>query len=268
MPTTVMHIKTDKKTGKAAAEVAKERAAEAGETVKEFAGQAGRPRRSREAGRKVREQARRHHHGGERAEAEAVAEEAKKGYDLLIIGLDKTVARKNEFHDDVTKLAAGFEGPLAVVDARDEHRERTARRQAQHPGAGQRHRCFAPRRRGRHRAGARQQGAADRALRHPGRQEERRANTRKRSSRTSSNWRKPTRWTLRTAVRADVAPDEAIMKETARRKHNLVVMGVGRRPGEKLFFGDTAAALLEKSERSLLFAAMVSTRSPSPISAG
>ena len=49
---------------------------------------------------------------------------------------------------------------------------------------------------------------------------------------------------LRTAVRADVAPDEAILKETARRKHNLIVMGVGRRPGEKLFFGDTAAALL------------------------
>ena len=41
MPTTVMHIKTDRKTGKAAAEVARERAAEAGETVKEFASKAG-----------------------------------------------------------------------------------------------------------------------------------------------------------------------------------------------------------------------------------
>jgi hypothetical protein len=35
----------------------------------------------------------------------------------------------------------------------------------------------------------------------------------------------------------------------------LVVIGTGRRPGEKLFFGGTAAALLEKSVRSLLFAA-------------
>ncbi len=60
---------------------------------------------------------------------------------------------------------------------------------------------------------------------------------------------------LRTAVRADLAPDEAILKESARHKHNLIVMGVGRRPGEKLFFGDTAAALLENSERSLLFVA-------------
>jgi nucleotide-binding universal stress UspA family protein len=33
------------------------------------------------------------------------------------------------------------------------------------------------------------------------------------------------------------------------------VMGVGRRPGDKLFFGDTAAALLEKSKGSLLFVA-------------
>jgi nucleotide-binding universal stress UspA family protein len=35
----------------------------------------------------------------------------------------------------------------------------------------------------------------------------------------------------------------------------LVVLGVGRRPGEKLFFGDTAAALLERSDKSLLFVA-------------
>ena len=106
---------------------------------------------------------------------QAVAEEAKKGYDLLIIGLDKTVARKNEFHDDITKLAAGFEGPLAVVDARDLHRDE--------PLAGKLS-ILVPvngtdvsrrARRGRHRAGARQQGGADRALCHPGRQEGRAA---------------------------------------------------------------------------------------------
>jgi nucleotide-binding universal stress UspA family protein len=53
--------------------------------------------------------------------------------------------------------------------------------------------------------------------------------------------------TIRTAVRSNVAADDAILKEMARGRHNLVVMGVGRRPGDKLFFGDTAAALLEKS---------------------
>jgi len=41
----------------------------------------------------------------------------------------------------------------------------------------------------------------------------------------------------------------------SRREYNLVVIGAGRRPGEKLFFGDTAATLLEKSKQSLLFIA-------------
>jgi nucleotide-binding universal stress UspA family protein len=60
---------------------------------------------------------------------------------------------------------------------------------------------------------------------------------------------------LRTAVRANVAADEAILKELSRKEYNLVVVGAGRRPGEKLFFGDTAATLLEKSKQSLLFVA-------------
>ena len=54
---------------------------------------------------------------------------------------------------------------------------------------------------------------------------------------------------IRTAVVAERAADEAILGEFDRRNHNLVVMGVGRRPGDKLFFGDTASAL------SLLFVA-------------
>jgi nucleotide-binding universal stress UspA family protein len=56
-------------------------------------------------------------------------------------------------------------------------------------------------------------------------------------------------------VVADTTADDAILGEAKRRKHNLIVIGVGRRPGEKLFFGDTAANLLEKSENSLLFVA-------------
>ena len=57
----------------------------------------------------------------------------------------------------------------------------------------------------------------------------------------------------KTAVRAETAADEAILKETAKRHHNLIVMGVERRPGEKLFFGETATAILEKSDRSIVF---------------
>jgi nucleotide-binding universal stress UspA family protein len=60
---------------------------------------------------------------------------------------------------------------------------------------------------------------------------------------------------VRTAIMADSAANDAIVKETARRKHNLIVLGVGRRPGERLFLGDTAAGLLANAECSLLFVA-------------
>ena len=54
------------------------------------------------------------------AETEAVAEEAEKGYDLMVVGAgkDRRAPQPNST-TSVTKLAAGFEGPLAVVDVRD-----------------------------------------------------------------------------------------------------------------------------------------------------
>jgi nucleotide-binding universal stress UspA family protein len=61
--------------------------------------------------------------------------------------------------------------------------------------------------------------------------------------------------TTRTAVHADVAPHDAILAEVKQRRHDLIVMGVSRRPGDKLFFGDTAAAVLEKSPASIVFVA-------------
>ena len=57
----------------------------------------------------------------------------------------------------------------------------------------------------------------------------------------------------KTAVRTENSADEAVLKEMEKRKHNLIVMGVERRPGEKLFFGETATAILEKSDRSIVF---------------
>jgi len=35
--------------------------------------------------------------------------------------------------------------------------------------------------------------------------------------------------------------------------HDLIVMGVQRRPGDKLFFGETAAGVLENSPISVVF---------------
>jgi K+:H+ antiporter len=252
MPTTVMHIKTGKKTGKAAAAAEKEKAREAGETVKDVAEKtelAKKPDKTSDGTLDVTtivENA---------PNAEAVAEEAKKGYGLMIIGLEKTVARRNEFHDDVTGLAAGFEGPLAVVDARDQHLE--------HPLRGKLNILVPVNGTDVSRRAAEVAIALARAGKTPltalyiapGGKKRRSRQYEEAILKDVVGLAESYELALRTAVRADVAPEDAIQKETARRKHNLIVIGVGRRPGEKLFFGDTAAALLEKSECSLLFVA-------------
>ena len=58
---------------------------------------------------------------------------------------------------------------------------------------------------------------------------------------------------LDTVIKIDVAPEDAILRQAAAGRHTLIVMGVNRRPGDTLFFGDVAAAVLEKSARSVLF---------------
>ena len=60
---------------------------------------------------------------------------------------------------------------------------------------------------------------------------------------------------VKTAVRADMAPDEAILTEAKKRGHDLIIMGVNRRPGDKLFFGDTAASVFEHAPTSVVFVA-------------
>ena len=56
-----------------------------------------------------------------------------------------------------------------------------------------------------------------------------------------------------TVVRIESEPEQAILREA--RRHNLIVMGVNRRPGEVLFFGDVAAAVLKATKASVLFVA-------------
>jgi Kef-type K+ transport system membrane component KefB/nucleotide-binding universal stress UspA family protein len=260
LPTTVMSIKTSRSTSKAAAEAAKEKAAEAGETVQEFAGQAGEVAQAEKAKRAEEKKAEPRKldvttMAQQALKPEVIAEEAKKGYDLMIIGLDKTVARKHEFADGVARLAAGFEGPLAVVDARGPHHERPlpsrlsilvpvngtdVSRRAAEIGIALARASKAPLTAfyvtpGGKRMVSRQYEEA----------------ILKDIVALADSYDV----TIRTAVRSNLAPDQAILKEMAARRHNLMVMGVGRRPGEKLFFGDTAAALLEKSHGSLLFVA-------------
>jgi nucleotide-binding universal stress UspA family protein len=249
MPTTVMHIKNDKKMNKAAAEAAKQKAEEVGMTVKEFAEQVERVQKPEE---KTNTELDVTTIVEEAPKSEAVAEEAEKGYSLMIVGLEKTVARRNEFHEDITKLATGFEGPLAVADARDKLLEEPldAKFNILVPVNGSEY----------SRRAAEVAIAIARASQAPLTALYVAPGGRKRSRRYEeailkdiSKLAETYDTEIRTAVRANIAAEEAILKELSRKQYNLVVIGAGRRPGEKLYFGDTAEALLEKSERSLLF---------------
>ena len=251
MPTTIMHIEGGKKTGKGAAEAAKQKAEEAGKTVQEFAERVEHAQKPEEKSdttldvTTIVEKA---------AKSQAVAEEAEKGYSFMVIGLEKTVSRRTGFHEDVTKLAAGFEGPLAVVDARDQLLE--------HPLGAKLNILVPVNGTENSRRAAEVAIAIARASHAPLTALYVAPRGRKRSRRYEeailkdiSKLAETYDTDIRTAVRANVAAEDAILKEYSRKPYNLIVIGAGRRPGEKLFFGDTAAALLEKSEGSLLFVA-------------
>ncbi|MBV8792986.1 MAG: universal stress protein, partial [Pseudolabrys sp.] len=196
----------------------------------------------------------------DRPDPDVVAEEAAKGYDLMMIGLEKTTARGNEFHEAVTKLAVCFEGPVAIGATRgalDNNPDgklsilvpvngtEAARRGAEFGIALARANkaplsllYVAQRNAPRH-------GRLHRAIRSRQHEEA----ILKDIVRIAESYN----MSIRTAIVADATADKAILKQAERGRANLVVMGVGRRPGDKLYFGETAAALLENAECSLLF---------------
>jgi Kef-type K+ transport system membrane component KefB/nucleotide-binding universal stress UspA family protein len=255
MPTTIMQIAGNPRAGKAEIEAAKEKAQAAGQTVQVVA---ERSERMKQKDEKTQAKVDVTTLVEKAPRPEAIAAEAEKGYDLLIVGLEKMVTRGNEFHDNVTKLASGFEGPLAVAEARDAVlvdplRSRlsilvpvngtdVSRRAAEVAIAI-----------------ARATRGTLTALYVAPRTEK---NGKKRSRQYEEAILKDIvalagtyDLEIKTAVRSDIAADQAIVKESARRRNNLIVLGTSRRPGDKLFFGDTAASLLASSDKSLLFVA-------------
>lgn len=190
-----------------------------------------------------------------------IAEEARKGYDAFIIGLEKTSKRSTELDSGVATLARGFNGPLIITAVRNDlQKTPSGDLSILVPVNGTE---FARRAAEVAITVARATNASVTvlyvAVRTAGRRGMRRGIRNRRHEEAilkdivaiADGYN----MSIRTAVIAERTADEAILGELGGRRHNLVVMGVGRRPGEKLFFGDTAAALLEKSEQSLLFVA-------------
>jgi nucleotide-binding universal stress UspA family protein len=191
---------------------------------------------------------------------EAVASEARKGYDLLVIGIGNTRTPEGGLTDEVTHLTEGFEGALAVVAANGspivQAQQRRSKILVPVNGTEVSRRAMEialvvarsndvrvtalyvtsgthnPPRRGS--AFHRNEEAVLKEV-------------------TELADRYDTK--IRTAMRVDVAADDAILKEARRGKYDLIILGVTRRPGERLSFGNMAAVLLENSDLSILFIA-------------
>jgi nucleotide-binding universal stress UspA family protein len=194
----------------------------------------------------------------EGAAGQAVATEAERGYDLLFIGLGQTQAKNGVLDHGSSLIARAFDGPLALVAGQGRHLENAGQSTFRIlvPVNG-----TEPSRRA-----AEVAVELARAVRAPitalyvsnARPEARtRGRTRVRSHEQAilkDIVRLADQYDLdiRTAVRAGVAPDEAILAEVKHSKSDLIVMGAHRRPGDKLFFGDTAMTVLEKRPVSIL----------------
>ncbi|HWX59643.1 cation:proton antiporter [Bradyrhizobium sp.] len=194
--------------------------------------------------------------------AEAIEDEAKKGFDLLVVGMDKTLDAKGGFNRKIEDIGARFRSPMAIAVARGPHLKRPAT-----PGL----RILVPvsgsavSRRGAEVAialahvspdplrviyvsttrdkGSRR-GSASISL---GREEAILRDTAAAAARYNVD--------VRTVLRAHIAPEQAILQEIRSSNTDLVVLGVDRIPGEKLDFGSVAHAVLSRSSASVLLIA-------------
>jgi Kef-type K+ transport system membrane component KefB/nucleotide-binding universal stress UspA family protein len=199
----------------------------------------------------------------------AVADEARKGYDFLLIGVEPAATADGEIDQKTAHIARAFEGPFAIAVARGSHRREPASASDLDilvPVTGTRH----------SRRGAEFALALARAslgsvtVLHVARRTRR--SGRRRLPSLDINWGSlggteeailrdavglgdqfdvP----VRTAVRPHADPEEAILHQLEIGGHNLIVMGVSPRPADTLFFGDAAASVLRRSNRSILFVA-------------
>jgi nucleotide-binding universal stress UspA family protein len=199
--------------------------------------------------------------------AEAITSEAEKGYDLLFIGLKSTKSRSGGFNPEIAGMAIAFEGPLAIVMGQGRHLEHPDRsafnilvpvagteisRRAAEIAVALARVCQCPM------TALYVANTGAKTGTKTGTKTRRRAGPRERRHEQAilkEIVQMADRYdvTVKTAVRSDVAPDAAILAQAKAGGHDLIVMGVQRRPGDKLFFGDTAAAVLEKSPGSVLF---------------
>ena len=199
---------------------------------------------------------------------DAVATEARKGYDLMFIGIEISDLTRGGYNQEITKIANGFEGPLAIVVGRGRHLERprdsTFRILAPITGTDASRRAAEVAV-----ALAHSIDASISALYVTETRERRNADP---ISRTLSTRRREEgilkdfvelseRYGIsaRTSVRMDEPPQDVILHQARSGQFDLIVLGVNRRAGEELYFGKVATAVLDNSTISVLLVSGGST---------
>jgi nucleotide-binding universal stress UspA family protein len=186
--------------------------------------------------------------------AAVVRDEARKGYDLLFIGMEQSHDQSGNIASGITELAFGFDGPLALFScAGDKIMPRmsprthillpvngspVSRRAAEitfalaRPIGARVSVLFVSQGDGHSRTRSREEGVLKDMVELAERYDVR----------------------LTTLISKRSGPAEAILRE-ARNGYGMIVMGVNSRAGEGLFFGNTAAAVFRKWTNPLLLVA-------------
>jgi nucleotide-binding universal stress UspA family protein len=189
---------------------------------------------------------------------EAIGAEAKKGFDLLLVGVDKVESTKDRFDKKVEDIAAEFEGPLAIVAARGKHLKQpmpdtlkilvpvsgsgVSKRGAEvavalaQAGSGSLRVIYV--------ATTRDKGAQRGASRGLSQEEGILKDTSDLAARYDVD--------ITTTLRVNRTPDAAILREIDTTDVDLVVMGVDRIQADHLSFGGVADAVLKQSKISVL----------------
>jgi len=186
--------------------------------------------------------------------ADVVRDEARKGYDLLFIGMEGIRGEEGNISPEIAELAAGFDGPLALLSYSGNRSvpHLSSRTRILLPVNG------SPASRRAAEVGfvlAHATGARVNALYVS--QTDGHTRTRSREEGVLKDMvQLAERYEVRFATRISKrgAAAEEILKE-AMSSYDLIVMGVTARPGEGLFFGNTAALVFRDWEKSLLLIA-------------
>lgn len=189
---------------------------------------------------------------------EAIADEARKGFDLLVVGVDEAASTKDRFDRKIEDIAAKFDGPLAIVAAKGKHLKQpmpdalnilvpvsgsgVSKRGAEvavaltQAGSGSLRVIYV--------ATTRDKGAQRGASR--GLSQE--AGILKDASDLAARYDVD----ITTTLRVNRAPEAAILREIDTTDVDLVVMGVDRIQADHLSFGGVADAVLRQSKVSVM----------------